>query len=134
MCVGCIYMNTLMEKVRSHRDSILLVAMSFKPDKKCFFYLWIYFYFVAYYFVSITQNIYKWRKYYKYHFEKIHIHSSTATTHYEMVLVLKTEGIYFIICSKRNRSRIGLFYSLLSYFSVSTLPIRRVYFVIWAIS
>ena len=132
-------MNTLMEKVRSHRDSILLVAMSIKPDKKCFLSLNIFLfcsvsiYVDIPYFVFIAPNIYKWRKYYKYHFEKIHIHSSTATTHSEMVLVLKTEGIYFIICSKRNRSRIGLFYSLLSYFSVSSLPIRRVYFVIWAI-
>ena len=29
-------MNTLMEKVRSHRDSILMVAMSIKPDNKGF--------------------------------------------------------------------------------------------------
>ena len=29
-------MNTLIEKVRSHRDSILMVAMSIKPDNKGF--------------------------------------------------------------------------------------------------
>ena len=66
ICVSFIYMNNLMEKVRSHRDdSILMVAMSIEPDNKGFlsFNIFLFCNVSIYvdipYFVFITRNIYK---------------------------------------------------------------------------